>query len=262
MGRVHIAVAVVLAAGILTSGYFNWRAAVNLSETSSQVSSLQARVSELSARTDNLQKTASTFTSLDTTGPELVKKLAPGIVRINVKGTDFAAAGSGTIIDKAGFVLTNHHVIDGVSSIKVILSDGDEYDATLVDSNPGRDLALLKISSSRNDHSTVKMGSLADIVIGGEVLVLGYPLGPGLSGPATVTRGIISAMRVYRDYRFIQTDATINPGNSGGCMITFEGKMIGVPSASIESSKRDIEEIGLAIPIDEIQFFIQKAMKK
>ena len=87
---------------------------------------------------------------------------------------------------------------------------------------------------------------------------MGFPLGTELAGPATVTKGIVSAMRVLDGLNYIQTDAAINPGNSGGCLVTLDGKMIGVPSAGIVTQTLDIEDIGLAIPIDNILTFVQQ----
>ncbi|TFH36822.1 MAG: trypsin-like serine protease, partial [Dehalococcoidia bacterium] len=118
-----------------------------------------------------------------------------------------------------------------------------------------------EIATSRTDLPAVMLGQVSDMVVGADVLAGGFPLGTDLAGPATFTRGIVSAVRVLSDgQKYIQTDAAINPGNSGGCLFTLQGKMIGVPSAGIEPPGEDIEGIGLAVPIDDLLGFIQNTV--
>jgi serine protease Do len=111
----------------------------------------------------------------------------------------------------------------------------------------------------RTDFPSVTFGQMSDVQVGAEVYAIGFPLGTDLTGPATVTMGIISAQRVLDDgFNYIQTDATINPGNSGGCLFIANGNMIGIPSAGIVPPGEDIEGIGLAVPINDILTFVQK----
>jgi serine protease Do len=155
--------------------------------------------------------------------------------------------GSGVLVDSAGFVLTNEHVIMGGSKIQVMLNSGKQYPARVVGTAPESDLALLKIDAERT-FPTAELGTSEDLMIGEPVIAIGNPF--GLSN--TVTTGILSATgrtvnsgnRRYSD--FLQTDAAINPGNSGGALCNIVGQVIGINTAII----RDAQGIGFAIPID------------
>jgi serine protease Do len=153
--------------------------------------------------------------------------------------------GSGFIIDKAGFVVTNNHVIEDADQIKVKLNDQREFDAKIVGRDPNTDIALLKIESGE-DLPAVKLGDSDALEVGQWVLAIGSPFGL----EHTVTAGIVSAKgRVigsgpYDD--FIQTDASINPGNSGGPLLNLKGEVIGINTAIVASG----QGIGFAIPIN------------
>jgi len=153
--------------------------------------------------------------------------------------------GSGFIIDKEGFVVTNNHVIEDADQIKVKLKDQREFDAKIVGRDANTDIALLKIESGDN-LPVVKLGDSDAIEVGQWVLAIGSPFGL----EHTVTAGIVSAKgRVigsgpYDD--FIQTDASINPGNSGGPLLNLKGEVIGINTAIVASG----QGIGFAIPIN------------
>jgi serine protease Do len=158
--------------------------------------------------------------------------------------------GSGTIIDSEGHILTNNHVVAGATTIKVLLSNGDEYPAKVVGTDPKTDLAVIQINPGKQlPHVT--FGDSDKVQVGQWVVAIGQPR--GLSN--TVTQGIISAKHrtgvmnpsSYQDY--LQTDAAINPGNSGGPLLTLDGKVIGV-NAAIVSESGGFEGIGFAIPSD------------
>jgi serine protease Do len=152
--------------------------------------------------------------------------------------------GSGFIIDKDGYILTNNHVVEGAQEIKVKLADGREFKAKVVGRDSKTDLALIKISSLFKNLPVLPLGDSDTIRVGDWVIAIGNPFGLG----HTVTQGIISATgRVigsgpYDD--FLQTDAPINPGNSGGPLIDMKGEVIGINSAIIASG----QGIGFAIP--------------
>jgi Do/DeqQ family serine protease len=157
--------------------------------------------------------------------------------------------GSGVVVDSAGHVLTNHHVVAQASGILVGTRDGKEYPATLVGSDPQFDLAILKIDSP-GAIPAAPIGSSDDLMIGEPVIAIGNPF--GLSH--TITTGVVSALhRAIRGERntlysdFIQTDASINPGNSGGPLINILGEVIGINTAIYRGG----EGIGFAIPIDK-----------
>ena len=153
--------------------------------------------------------------------------------------------GSGFIIDKSGFVVTNNHVIEGADQIKVKLDDESEFDAEVVGRDPSTDIAVLKVKADR-DLAAVKLGNSDTLKIGQWVVAIGSPFGL----ERTVTAGIVSAKgRVigsgpYDD--FIQTDASINPGNSGGPLINMKGEVVGINTAIVASG----HGIGFAIPIN------------
>ena len=153
--------------------------------------------------------------------------------------------GSGFIINSTGFIVTNNHVVEGATEIKVTLATQEEFDATLVGRDPKTDLALIKINSPK-PLPTVPFGSSDTLEVGEWVLAIGNPFALG----HTVTSGIVSAKgRIigagpYDD--FIQTDASINPGNSGGPLFNMRGQVIGINTAIMSSG----QGIGFAIPIN------------
>ncbi len=151
--------------------------------------------------------------------------------------------GSGFIISRDGYVVTNHHVVKGARDIEVILADESRYKAEVVGTDPKTDLALLKIDAGR-DLTPLEFGDSEHLQIGDWVIAIGNPFGLG----HTVTAGIVSAkgrvlgLGSYDD--FIQTDAPINPGNSGGPLIDLSGKVVGVNTALVPRG----QGIGFAIP--------------
>lgn len=152
--------------------------------------------------------------------------------------------GSGFIVSKDGYIVTNNHVIEGADEISVKLYDDKEYDAEVVGRDPKTDLALIKINAK--DLVPLKLGSSKQLKVGTWVVAIGSPFGL----EQTVTAGIVSAKgRIlgsgpYDD--FIQTDASINPGNSGGPLLNLEGEVVGINTAIIKSG----QGIGFAIPSD------------
>jgi serine protease Do len=208
---------------------------------------------------------------------ELARRLKPAVVNVNTKRTDPGTAelrprsqehdpfdqffrqffgerpphtvrslGSGFIINPSGYVVTNNHVVDDATEIRVKLSDGREFPAQLVGRDTKTDVALLKIGAS--GLPVIPLGDSSDLQVGEPVMAIGNPFGL----EQTVTTGIVSAKgRVigagpYDD--FIQTDASVNPGNSGGPLINVRGQAIGINTA-IFTSDGGSNGIGFAIPI-------------
>jgi serine protease Do len=161
--------------------------------------------------------------------------------------------GSGFIIDKEGYIVTNNHVIEDADKIKVKLKNGKEFDAEIVGRDPNTDIALIKIKS-KNNLPVVKLGDSDALEVGQWVVAIGSPFGL----EHTVTAGIVSAKgRIigsgpYDD--FLQTDASINPGNSGGPLINMEGEVIGINTAIIASG----QGIGFAIPINHAKRIVDQ----
>jgi serine protease Do len=123
-------------------------------------------------------------------------------------------------------------------------------------------LAILKLTGSPANLPAAVLGSASDIVIGGVVIAAGFPLGSDLPGPASFTQGIVSAIRTLDGQKYVQTDVAINPGNSGGALVNRNNaKVIGITSASVLPKGITVEGLGLAIPIDVIQTYIQNNLK-
>lgn len=167
--------------------------------------------------------------------------------------------GSGVIVSNAGYVMTNNHVIEGATEIKISLLDKREFDAHIVGTDPKTDIALLKIDAK--DVPFVSFGDSDTVEVGEFVLAVGNPFGVG----QTVTMGIVSAtgrggfgIEAYED--FIQTDAPINPGNSGGAMVNVHGELIGINTA-IVSGDGGGQGVSFAVPInlaEQVMFQILK----
>ena len=165
------------------------------------------------------------------------------------------SSGSGFVLTEDGYVVTNHHVVEGASSITVTMSDGSVHPAQLVGSDSTNDVAVLKMDAA--GLQAVALGSSTDLIVGDQVVAIGNPLGELTS---TMTVGYVSAKDrdVTTDgttINMIQTDAAINSGNSGGPMFNMNGEVIGITTAKYSgesSSGASIEGIGFAIPIDDV----------
>jgi serine protease Do len=166
--------------------------------------------------------------------------------------------GSGFIIDKDGYIITNNHVVQGADEIKVKLADGREFKARVIGRDAKTDLALIKISSFFKDLPTLPLGDSDKMRVGDWVLAIGNPFGL----EETVTQGIISATgRAIGSGpydNFLQTDAPINPGNSGGPLINLKGQVIGINTAIIASG----QGIGFAIPSNMAKNIIAQLKEK
>jgi serine protease Do len=153
--------------------------------------------------------------------------------------------GSGVIVTRDGYLLTNNHVVDNADEVKVALADGREFVARIVGKDPQSDVAVLKIDAK--DLPAVELGDSDNLEVGDVVLAIGNPFGVG----QTVTSGIISATgrgSLGLDYEdMIQTDAAINPGNSGGALVDAEGRLIGINTAILSRSGGN-QGIGFAVP--------------
>ena len=169
--------------------------------------------------------------------------------------------GSGVIVSKDGYILTNNHVVEGAQEITVSLANGTERKAKIIGTDPPSDLALLKIDVGGVELHPLPFGDSDKIKVGEIVVAIGNPFGFG----HTVTMGIISAtgrtMRMAEYEDFIQTDAAINPGNSGGALVNLRGELIGINTA-IVSRTGGYEGIGLAIPANMANFVMDSLIKK
>jgi len=167
--------------------------------------------------------------------------------------------GSGVLVDSRGIVVTNNHVIEGGTDIRVVLADRREFEAKLMLADKRTDLAVLKIDAGDEDLPALNFGDSDDLDVGDLVLAIGNPFGVG----QTVTSGIVSALARTQlgitDYQFfIQTDAAINPGNSGGALVDMKGRLIGINTAIFSRSGGSIG-IGFAIPANMVRTVVQSA---
>ena len=167
--------------------------------------------------------------------------------------------GSGVIVDPAGLVVTNYHVIADASEVKVALADKRELDAEIVLKDQRSDLAVLRIKAGGERFPTLEFANSDELQVGDVVLAIGDPFGVG----QTVTHGIVSAVARTQvgnsDYQFfIQTDAAINPGNSGGALVDVNGRLVGINS-EIYSRSGGSEGIGFAIPANMVRVVVASA---
>ena len=194
-----------------------------------------------------------------TTIPTVVARVADAVVEISTETLVqsgrvgqyvTSGAGSGVIVSEEGFIVTNHHVIDGADTIVVRLTDGTRYQATLIGSDEQTDVAVLWIDASGRTLTVAPMGASFDLVVGEGIIAIGNPLG-SLGG--TVTEGIVSATARtitvdHVDMTLLQISAPINPGNSGGGLFNMAGELVGIVNAKYSSE--ELEGLSFAIPID------------
>ena len=171
-----------------------------------------------------------------------------------------SSLGSGVIVSHDGYILTNHHVIEGADQIEVALSDGRKAKGHVVGSDPETDLAVIKIDIA-NNLPAITFGHAEQSRVGDIVLAIGNPFGVG----QTVTMGIVSALKrnhlgLNTFENFIQTDAAINPGNSGGALVDANGNLIGINSA-IYSPNGGSLGIGFAIPVSTAKKIMEQIIQ-
>src|SRR5580658_9149680 len=170
------------------------------------------------------------------------------------------ALGSGVIVSPEGYILTNNHVVDGATDVRVTLSDKREFQAHIVGADPKTDVAILKIDAK--NLSPITIGDSSKVQVGDVALAIGNPFGVG----QTVTKGIISAtgrgnlgIEDYED--FLQTDAPINPGNSGGALINDRGELVGINTAILSHGSEGNQGIGFAVPVNLARQVMDQVLK-
>jgi serine protease Do len=197
---------------------------------------------------------------------EVVAKVKPSVVAINVevvtydifnRPTQVEGAGSGWIIDRDGYIVTNNHVVEGAESVTVTLGDGSKFSAIEVRMDSLTDLAVVKIDA--HNLPALDIGDSSLLAIGDWVIAVGNALGMGISA----TSGIVSALDVSLAesadqtlHGLVQTDAAINPGNSGGPLVNMAGEVIGIDS--IKVAQVGVEGMGYAISINEAMPIIEE----
>ena len=193
------------------------------------------------------------------------------VVSINVTGTNgtnffgqpvkTASAGSGFVLTKDGFIVTNYHVVKNADTVKVTMYNGDEYDAKYVGGDEDYDIAVIKVEAA--DLQAVTLGDSDKLNVGDHVLAVGNPLGElTFSMSGGMVSSVNRAINVSgTPFNMIQTDASINPGNSGGPMFNEYGEVVGIVSAKYSSTGNEaVEGLGFAIPINDVFAMIQDIM--
>ena len=251
-----LAIAVVVAAGAGFGGGYLLSKSTNTAPASSGTMTINRVAASNGESTTN----AASSDVTPVTTSDIVKKTANSVVEIATEGIKtgtFArqyvtkGAGSGVIISEDGYIVTNHHVIDGANKITVTLRDGTTtYDAKMIGSDEDNDIALLKIEATGLSPAT--FGNSSNLVVGDYVVAIGNPLGT-LGG--TVTDGIISALArevtiENKNLTLLQTNAQISPGNSGGGLCNAKGELIGIVNA--KDSATEVEGIAFAIPVNKV----------
>ena len=205
-------------------------------------------------------RSGSSVADVSTQREAVAANFQPSVVEISIVSQKGGGLGSGTIIDRRGYIVTNNHVIEGAKQIQVELYDGMLLPAQLIGTDPPDDLAVIKITPPRN-MAVAAIGDSAQLAVGEDVMAIGNPLGI----TQTVTSGIVSALGrnvpegpgvVIVDA--VQTDAAINPGNSGGALVDLQGELIGVPTLTIISPQFNAPAsgVGFAIPSDRVKFIV------
>ena len=178
---------------------------------------------------------------------DVVDKARPSVVRIVTDD----GSGTGFVIDNAGYILTNEHVVEGLTRVTIVFHDGARLEARVFSADAARDIALLEVET---DRSLTPLEFAASVREGEGVIALGFPL--DLAESMTVTRGIVSALRTFDGVKHVQTDAAINPGNSGGPLLNDSGEVVGMNTfirREIEGREYDAQGIGFGVSFDVLE---------
>jgi len=184
---------------------------------------------------------------------DVVERVLPSVVNVRTKSFGGGEGdGSGVVLDRAGIILTNNHVIEGTTSVTVVFNDGrhtSPLPGTVIGTSPERDLAVIRVDAT--DLVPLRLARSSSLRLGDAVIAIGFPL--GLGGPS-VTSGIVSGLDRTIDGRngkltgLLQTDAAINPGNSGGALVDRLGRLVGINTAGVRLA--EAENVSFAIAID------------
>ena len=185
-----------------------------------------------------------------------------GVVSVDVAATSDAGpgGGSGFVVDEAGHIVTNQHVVEGAEDISVRFADGVRREAEVVGQDPSTDVALIQVDAPREVLEPLTLGDSNSVEVGEPVIAIGNPLNVGISVTTGIVSGLgrpITAPNNYTINDAVQTDAAINPGNSGGPLLDSRGTVIGV-NAQIASESGGFEGVGFAVPINTVKGVIEQ----
>ncbi|WP_291633767.1 trypsin-like peptidase domain-containing protein [Clostridium sp.] len=238
---------------------------MNMMKNTSNTVAVTPNATLTKSSSDAKAKLITTNSTTNLSTPEIVKKVSPAVVAISTNSSSVSSSvrgqgasqegvGTGIIFSKDGYILTNYHVVSGAQSIKVMLSDGKEVSAKVINFDEAADVAVIKLADDTVVPGVAEFGNSDVLEVGETVVAIGNPLGKELIG--SVTTGIVSAVNRQvsienKDLKFIQTDAAINPGNSGGPLVNSKGQVVGINTAKI--SVTGVEGLGFAIPINTVK---------
>jgi len=253
--------------GGVASGIVTMNMMKNTSTTSAP------KVTSTKGSSDGKTKLITTNSTENLSVPQIVKKVSSSVVAISTKisngnsGFGWQTApqegvGTGIIFSEEGYILTNYHVISGAQNIKVMLSDGKEVSAKVINYDAAADVAVIKLTENTKVPGVAEFGDSDMLEVGESVVAIGNPLGKEFLG--SVTSGVVSAINRQvsvenKDLKFIQTDAAINPGNSGGPLVNSKGQVIGINTAKINET--GVEGLGFAIPINTVNPKMENLIK-
>jgi putative serine protease PepD len=185
-----------------------------------------------------------------------------GVVSVDVAATSDAgpAGGSGFVVDEAGHIVTNQHVVEGAEEISVSFADGVRREAEVVGQDPSTDVALIQVDAPRKALKPLTLGDSNSVGVGEPVIAIGNPLNVGISVTTGIVSGLGRPIKAPNNYTIndaVQTDAAINPGNSGGPLLDSRGTVIGV-NAQIASESGGSEGVGFAVPINTVKSVIRQ----
>jgi S1-C subfamily serine protease len=193
---------------------------------------------------------------------EVYTRDSRGVVSVDVAATSDAgpAGGSGFVIDEAGHIVTNQHVVEGAEDISARFADGVRRQAEVVGQDPSTDVALIKVDAPRKALKPLTLGDSNSVGVGDPVIAIGNPLNVGISVTTGIVSGLGRPIKAPNNYTIddaVQTDAAINPGNSGGPLLDSRGTVIGV-NAQIASESGGFEGVGFAVPINTVKSVIRQ----
>jgi len=193
---------------------------------------------------------------------EVYTRDSRGVVSVDVAATSDTgpAGGSGFVIDEAGHIVTNQHVVEGANEISVRFADGVRREAEVVGQDPSTDVALIKVDAPREALEPLTLGDSNAIGVGEPVIAIGNPLNVGISVTTGIVSGLGRPIKAPNNYTIddaVQTDAAINPGNSGGPLLDSRGTVIGV-TAQIASESGGFEGVGFAVPINTVKSVVKQ----
>jgi S1-C subfamily serine protease len=185
-----------------------------------------------------------------------------GVVSVDVAATSEAGpgGGSGFVVDEAGHIVTNQHVVEGAEDISVRFADGTRREAEVVGQDPSTDVAVIKVDAPQEALEPLTLGDSNSVGVGEPVIAIGNPLNVGISVTTGIVSGLGRPIKAPNNYTIndaVQTDAAINPGNSGGPLLDSRGTVIGV-NAQIASESGGFEGVGFAVPINTVKGVVKQ----